>query len=514
MYDPLRAKMRVTFYSLLACLLGVGIAAGLGWTGTSHVMPVIDTEAQIPAQAVQPALDLSDAFVKVSETVTPAVVRIEARRQRPGASSARSRNRLFGPDDNPGQTPDRVAGGSGFIISDDGYILTNNHVVADANSLTVFLQDRRSFPATVVGRDPFTDVAVIKIDAPNLRKLSFGSSSELRVGEWIVAIGNPGFGGTSRPLDYTVTVGIVSAIGRPLQLLQRELAQDEETRNNQGFAIEDFIQTDAVINPGNSGGPMVNLRGQVVGINSAIASRTGFYQGYGFAIPIDLAHRVMEDLVEYGRVRRAWLGVAMRPIDQISAEAYGLPTVTGVELTLITVGGPAQAQGLRLYDVLVEVDEQPIGRVGQLQQTIAMRRPGDRIDVKVYRDGRPLTVEIRLGEAPLQREPVVAVTEPAREERMDDKLGLRIEDMTRQNAAEFGYDDIEGPVITDVQVNGPAARRGLTPGWRVLEINRQVVEDAGDVRRIMSRVGRGDIVTLHLAAPNATRQIVHVKVPD
>ena len=164
--------------------------------------------------------------------------------------------------------------------------------------------------------------------------------------------------------------------------------------------------------------------------------------------------------------------------------------------------------------MLVEVDEQPIGRVGQLQQTIAMRRPGDRIDVKVYRDGRPLTVEIRLGEAPLQREPVVAVTEPAREERMDDKLGLRIEDMTRQNAAEFGYDDIEGPVITDVQVNGPAARRGLTPGWRVLEINRQVVEDAGDVRRIMSRVGRGDIVTLHLAAPNATRQIVHVKVPD
>ena len=514
MYDPLRAKMRVTLYSLLACLLGVGIAAGLGWTGTSHVMPVIDTEAQIPAQAVQPALDLSDAFVNVSETVTPAVVRIEARRQRPGASSARSRNRLFGPDDNPGQTPDRVAGGSGFIISDDGYILTNNHVVADANSLTVFLQDRRSFPATVVGRDPFTDVAVIKIDAPNLRKLSFGSSSELRVGEWIVAIGNPGFGGTSRPLDYTVTVGIVSAIGRPLQLLQRELAQDEETRNNQGFAIEDFIQTDAVINPGNSGGPMVNLRGQVVGINSAIASRTGFYQGYGFAIPIDLAHRVMEDLIEYGRVRRAWLGVAMRPIDQISAEAYGLPTVTGVELTLITDGGPAQAQGLRVYDVLVEVDEQPIGRVGQLQQTIAMRRPGDRIDVKVYRDGRPLTVEIRLGEAPLQREPVVAVTEPAREERMDDKLGLRIEDMTRQNAAEFGYDDIEGPVITDVQVNGPAARRGLTPGWRVLEINRQVVEDAGDVRRIMSRVGRGDIVTLHLAAPNATRQIVHVKVPD
>ena len=512
MYDPLRSKMRITSYSLLACLLGLGIASGLGWTGTSHVMPVIDTEAQVPAQAVQPALDLSDAFVNVSETVTPAVVRIEARRQRT-VSTAQRRNRLFGPQDTPGPRPDQVAGGSGFIISDDGYILTNNHVVADASSLTVFLQDRRSFPATLVGRDPFTDVAVIKIDAPDLQKLSFGSSSELRVGEWVVAIGNPGFGGTSRPLDYTVTVGIVSAIGRPLQLLQRELAQDEETRVNQGFAIEDFIQTDAVINPGNSGGPMVNLRGQVVGINSAIASRTGFYQGYGFAIPIDLAHRVMEDLVEYGRVRRAWLGVAMRPIDAISAEAYGLPTVTGVELTLITDGGPAEAQGLQLYDVLVEVDRTPIARVGQLQQTIAMRRPGDRIDVKVYRDGKPITVEIRLGEAPLQRGPTVVASAPEPEERMN-KLGLRIEDMTRQNAAEFGYERVEGPVITDVQVNGPAARRGLTPGWRVLEINRQPVEDASDVRGIMSRVGRGDIVTLHLAAPNETRQILHVKVPD
>ena len=512
MYDPFRAKMRVTSYSLLACLLGLGIASGLGWTGTSHVMPEIDTEAQIPAQAVQPALDLSDAFVNVSETVTPAVVRIEARRQRT-VSTAQRRNRLFSPEDTPGPRPDQVAGGSGFIISDDGYILTNNHVVADASSLTVFLQDRRSFPATLVGRDPFTDVAVIKIDASNLQKLSFGSSSELRVGEWIVAVGNPGFGGTSRPLDYTVTVGIVSALGRPLLLLQRELAQDEETRINQGFAIEDFIQTDAVINPGNSGGPMVNLRGQVVGINSAIASRTGFYQGYGFAIPIDLAHRVMEDLVEYGRVRRAWLGVAMRPIDAISAEAYGLPTVTGVELTLITDGGPAEAQGLQLYDVLVEVDRQPIARVGQLQQTIAMRRPGDRIDVKVFRDGKPITVEIRLGEAPLQRGPTVVASAPEPEERMN-KLGLRIEDMTRQNAADFGYERVEGPVITDVQVNGPAARRGLIAGWRVLEINRQPVEDASDVRAIMSRVGRGDIVTLHLAAPSEIRQILHVKVPD
>ena len=303
--------------------MGLGIVSTLGWSGVSHAMPVIGSKPQIPIQAVQPALDLSDAFVNVAEAVTPAVVRIEARRP---SSSARSQTRrLRVPDQNPQEQPDRVSGGSGFIISDDGYILTNNHVVDGADQLTVFLQDRRSFPAAVVGRDPFTDVAVIKIDAPDLTKLNFGSSAELRVGEWIVAIGNPGFSGARTPLDHTVTVGIVSALGRPLELLQRGLREDVETRRNSGFAIEDFIQTDAVINPGNSGGPMVNLRGQVVGINSAIASQTGYYQGYGFAIPIDLAYRVTEDLIEYGRVRRAWLGVAMRPIDQISAESYGLP---------------------------------------------------------------------------------------------------------------------------------------------------------------------------------------------
>ena len=514
-YDPFRAKLNVAFYTAAAALMGLGIASTLGWSGVSHAMPVIASEPQIPFQAVQPALDLSDAFVNVAEVVTPAVVRIEARRQSPSASSRRSVPlRPLRPEQNPQNRPDRVSGGSGFIISEDGYILTNNHVVDGADLLTVFLQDRRSFQAQVVGRDPFTDVAVIKIDAPDLTKLNFGSSADLRVGEWIVAIGNPGFSGGSDPLDYTVTVGIVSALGRPLRLLQRGLRADQETAANSGFAIEDFIQTDAVINPGNSGGPMVNLRGQVVGINSAIASQTGYYQGYGFAIPIDLAYRVMEDLIEFGHVRRAWLGVGMRPIDAISAESYRLPTVSGVELTTITEGGPSEAQGLRVYDVIVEIDGQTIGRVGQMQQAIAMKRPGDRIAVEVYRNGRPVTVYIRLGEAPLQGQPeVVAVAAPVREEeRMDDKLGLRIEDMDRTSAREFGYDDVDGVVITDVQVNGPAARRGIAPGWKILEINREPVEEMSDVRRIMAGVDMGGIVTLHVAAPNDNRQIFHIRV--
>ena len=513
MYDPFRAKIKVALYTAAAALMGLGIASTLGWGGVSYSMPVIGSEPQIPIEAVQPALDLSDAFVSVAEVVTPAVVRIAARRQAPSPSPRALR--LRAPNPNPQDQPDRVSGGSGFIISDDGYILTNNHVVEDADQLTVFLQDRRSFEAEVVGRDPFTDVAVIKIEAENLTKLNFGSSAELRVGEWIVAIGNPGFSGASSPLDYTVTVGIVSALGRPLQLLQRGLQEDEATRSNSGFAIEDFIQTDAVINPGNSGGPMVNLRGQVVGINSAIASQTGYYQGYGFAIPIDLAFRVTEDLIEYGRVRRAWLGVGMRAIDQISAESYGLPTVSGVELTAITEGGPSEAQGLRLYDVIVEIDGQPIGRVGQMQQAIAMKRPQDRISVGVYRDGAPLTVNIRLGEAPLQARPVaMAAAAPVREEeRMDEKLGLRIEEMDRASAQEFGYDEVDGVLITDVEVNGPAARRGVVPGFKIIELDRERVEDRRDVERIMEGVSPGEIVTLHLVNSNDNRLIIHVRVP-
>ena len=518
MYDPLRKKLKIALITVFSCLSGLGIASGIGWTNTAPRNALVtSSEAQIPNQAVQPALDLSDAFVNVAETVTPAVVRIEARKQRTSRGNQNVNpfsNPFLRREGNPQPQPDQVAGGSGFIVSDDGYILTNNHVVTDATSLTVFLQDRRSFTATLVGQDPFTDVAVIKIEAENLTKLHFGNSDKLRVGEWIVAIGNPGFGGTSSPLDYTVTVGIVSAMGRPLQLLQRELAQDEETAINRGFAIEDFIQTDAVINPGNSGGPMVNLKGQVVGINSAIASRTGFYQGYGFAIPIDLARRVMEDLVDYGAVRRAWLGVAMRPIDALSAETYGLPSVSGVELTLITEDGPAEDYGLQIYDVITEVDDIPIGRVGQLQQNIAMKRPGDAISVRVYRNERPMDVKIVLGQAPLQARPEIAeASESVREERMDDKLGLAIEDMNPESAAAFGYEDVSGALITRVAVNGPAARRGVSPGWKIVEINRKPISDSEEAYGALKDLGNGDIVTLQLAAPSDTRQIIHIRIP-
>ncbi len=512
MYDPLRAKAKVVFYTAIAFLFGLGIASGLGWTGVGNSIPVIESEPQIPESAVRPALDLSDAFVAIAEMVTPAVVRIETRRVVRVANNQGSRDRrFFRPE--PRELP-RVSGGSGFIISDDGYILTNNHVVADADEITVFLYDRRSFTARLIGTDPFTDVAVIKLDgADNLNSISFGDSDALRVGEWIVAVGNPGFGGTGSQLDYTVTAGIVSAMGRPLRLIQRELGNDPETAGNSGFAIEDFIQTDAVINPGNSGGPMVSLRGQVVGINSAIASRTGFYQGYGFAIPINLAQRVMRDLIEFGQVRRAFLGVTLQSITAVSADAYGLPRVSGVEISGVTDNGPAEEYGVRRYDVIVAVDGEAVGRVGKLQATIAERRPGDRVTLTVYRDKRKIEVDVRLGEAPLTSEPVRVAAAPATPERMDEKIGVRIEDLDRELAATYGYRRTGGAVITDIQPNGPASRQQVPLGWRVVEMNRQVVESARDVRRVLDDVDGGDVVSLLLANPQNQQRIFHVRVP-
>ena len=309
MYDPLRSKAKVVLYVTVAFLFGLGIASGLGWTSVSHAMPAITTAPQVSPEAVQPALDLSEAFTNLAEAVTPAVVRIESRRPRtasPGLQQDPETLRRFfpdlpfDPDGGQGQRqPARpsVAGGTGFIVSDDGYILTNNHVVAGADEVTVYFEDRHQYTAEIVGTDPFTDVAVIKIDAPGrLPVMAFGDSDDVKVGEWILAIGNPGFGGATQ-LNFTVTAGIISARGRGLNLLRNDLLNDPRYGGDQAsWSIEDFIQTDAVINPGNSGGPMVNLHGQVVGINSAIASETGVYQGYGFAIPINLARRVMEDL--------------------------------------------------------------------------------------------------------------------------------------------------------------------------------------------------------------------------
>jgi serine protease Do len=291
-------------------------------------------------------------------------------------------NSRFAP---PGARALAQGSGSGFIVSTDGYILTNNHVVADAQKVTVGLTDRRVFEARVIGRDPTTDVAVIKIEGANFPTLALGDDDNVRVGEWVLAVGNP------LGLDFTVTSGIVSAKGRSMPgLLPTE------------YAISDFIQTDAAINPGNSGGPLVNIRGQVIGINSAIASPTGYNAGYGFAIPVTLAQSVMRDLIAYGEVRRGLLGLTLRDVDAPTAARLGLKTIAGaLVMNYSGSDSPARAAGVQPEDVIVRVDGRPVDRLGTLQRVVRTRKPGDVVALGVVRGGEELTLRVRLASAPV-----------------------------------------------------------------------------------------------------------------
>ena len=320
--------------------------------------------------------DLSDAFASVAQHVKPAVVLVQSRRvERVSTQRGPIRLRL------------RVEQGSGFLASSDGYILTNNHLVAGTDRVTVLLYDKREFTAQVVGTDPNTDVAVIKIAARNLPTVPFGNSDSTRVGEWALAIGNP----LGEAFTFTVTAGIISAKGRVLAGLGR-------TPN----AIQDFIQTDAATNPGNSGGPLVNTRGQVIGINSAIASGTGFYIGYGFAIPINLVRAVMGELVRTGRVERAVMGLSVRDATEKDAGFVGLKQITGVVVNGYTSDdSPAKHAGIRPGDVIVSLRGEPVESTPQLQERMGFKKSGEAVEVTLVRPGgEKKTVLVRLRRVP------------------------------------------------------------------------------------------------------------------
>lgn len=528
MYDPLRAKAKVALSVAVSFLAGLGLASQFGFTesgvgapagdgGTATRTLTVQTGPRVSPEAVQPALDLSEAFVNIADAVTPAVVMIEATRQRARRTSRM--DQFYGPrgDNQRDMVP---VGGSGFIISEDGYVMTNNHVVENAARITVSLHDGRKFRAEVVGTDPTTDIAVIRIDGEGLPTASLGSSAEVKVGEWVLAIGNPGFarsGAPSPDLDYTVTAGIVSALGRSLRLINQSLQQDPEFTGNTGFAIEDFIQTDAVINSGNSGGPLVNLRGQVIGINAAIVSRTGVYQGYGFAIPIDLAHRVMEDLIAHGRVRRAYLGISIDAVGEADAESLGLPDVSGALVQTLTRDAPAERAGVRKYDVITAVDGEKVTSGNDLQHKIALKAPGDEVTISVYRDGQPRDITARLGEAAF-REDVATAPPPTRE--IANQIGIvevvEVRDIDSELARDLRLESAEGVMVVDAQPGSPAAKRGLGRFCVIREVDRRAIKDRDDWEDAFDDVDEGDVVTVIAACPGGremTERMYNIRVP-
>ncbi|MGH7510570.1 MAG: trypsin-like peptidase domain-containing protein [Gemmatimonadales bacterium] len=496
---------------------GVGFAFVLGlltagllhlpYQSTAQQQAVTVPARNLPAGAGS-LLELSEAFASIAEHVKPSVVYIKSGRTE---TTNRSGGRRMPPMQLPPeferffrgfppmqQEPRFQEGsGSGFIVSKDGYILTNNHVVDGSDQVTVRLLDRREFKAKIVGTDPNTDLAVLKIDAKNLVPAPLGKSSTARVGEWVLAVGNP----LGDNLTFTVTSGIISAKGRTLGLP----GQSERS-------IQDFIQTDAAINPGNSGGPLVSVRGEVIGVNSAIASQTGFYSGYGFAIPIDLARNVMDQLIADGRVHRAAIGVSVQNANAKDAEYVGLPDIRGVLVQDFSENSPARKAGIQAGDIIIAVDGKPVEYVGQLQQQVAFRKPGEKVKVEVARKGgERKTFEVRLQEVAAARDATSGEAGRASDGSDSDGeataeinlLGLTVQPVDRSEVERFGLEpEQRGLLVTEVTPGGPAHGEVAEPGSGgpdiVLSLEGKPVKSVADLKRALEGYKAGDIVTLRI----------------
>ncbi len=460
-----------------------------------------------PQGTMQEARSFSRAFADVAERVIPAVVRIQTELSVNGRRMREMLEQL--PEGHPAPEFPTPVGGSGVLVSSDGLILTNNHVIDGAQRITVTLWDKRRFEATVVGTDPTTDLALILVDQGGLPAAALGDSDALRVGEWVLAVGNPGFRDLST-LDFTVTGGIVSAKGRPLAVIREELAQGNNPMAAV-YAIEDFIQTDAAINPGNSGGPLVDLDGTVVGLNTAIASVTGANQGYGFAVPINVAKRVMQDLLEYGRVRRPLLGISILNVTPEDAQVYGLDRIAGVLVEDFAHDSPAERAGLQRHDVIVAVDGTPVERIGQFQRFVAGYNPGDVVTVDVVRYGEQERFRVQLTEADLGETQVVRTE--ARRAPAPAGLGLELVNLTSSLARERGFDRAGGALITGVIPGGPAGRRSVPRGVVIREINRVPVSSAREAQAILEGLTSGSVASLFLAWPDGGTLIRNLRVP-
>jgi serine protease Do len=372
--------------------------------------------------------------------------------------------RFFGPHFQPRQRMPKKfrqrGQGSGFIISKDGYILINNHVVGEADLIKVKLADGREFKAKVIGTDPQSDVAVIKIDATDLPVLRLGDSDKIEVGEWVIAIGNP-FG-----LSHTVTVGVVSAKGR-----SRIGIND----------YEDFIQTDAAINPGNSGGPLVNIHGEAIGMNTAIFSRSGGYMGIGFAIPINMAKAIKDQLLEKGKVTRGWLGVVIQDIDEELAKSFGLKKTEGVLIAEVSEGSPAEKAGLKQGDIILRLNGKKVDDVGELRNKIALTAPGTKVKMGVLRENRHKTLQVTIGKQPVGR--AIGMVQ----HKILGKLGLVVQDLTGDLAEQFGYREAQGVLVAEVEPGSPAARVGIRPGHLIEEVNHKQVHNMDEFIKALAQ---------------------------
>ncbi|MDH4232299.1 MAG: DegQ family serine endoprotease [Nitrospirota bacterium] len=462
---------------LIGFLLG-GVSFYLLGKITGQQKGYIPVSPHVPRQIAES----SRAFAEIASSISPSVVNI---------STTKVMKRELGPllDDPFSEffSPFRdfkmpkkwkeQSLGSGVIVSPDGYIITNNHVIEQADEIRVTLVDKRTFKAKVIGADNKTDVAIVKIDAENLYAVQWGDSDKLQVGEFVLAIGNP-YG-----LSHTVTMGIISAVGRA----------------NVGIAdYEDFIQTDAAINPGNSGGPLVNTKGELIGINTAIFSRSGGYQGIGFAVPSNMARLVMDQLIQKGKVTRGWLGVTIQEITPELSQKFGLKSAKGALVGDVAKGSPAERGGLKRGDIILEFNGRKVGDVGNLRNMVAQSRVGAQIPMVIIRSGKEYAINITTTELPKDVSDAVPGSAPE-ESSFEGFVGLNVIELTKEISRQLGLPkDENGVVVVRVDPGSSVEDAGLRKGDVIQEIDRKKISGLDDFNRIVADIRSGDTVLMFI----------------
>lgn len=444
------------------------------------------------------ATAFSQAFTEVAEKVTPSIVQITVVAE----TETDPHQDFFFPFKDFEIPKEQLGSGSGVIISEDGYILTNNHVVENAKSVNVLLSDKRKYDAKIIGRDKLTDLAVIKISATNLPAAYLGNSDNLKVGQWVMAIGNP------LSLQSTVTAGIISALNRgQLHLI------------NDSYGVENFIQTDAAINPGNSGGALVDLSGAVIGINTAIASRTGTYVGYGFAIPVNLVKSVAKDLIEHGKVSRGYIGVQIREVDAALAKSIGMDRPRGVIVEKIVEGGAASKADVKRGDVILKVDNVEVSQPNELQSYVAGKSAGSDVTLQIFRDGKEFDRKVTLKPKDETGTEVAESTGNKDDEETTEskssinfeKLGLTVKNLTDKEKEKLNVSS--GVLIAKTALYGKAQQQGLSDGLVIIRADKKKVETVGQLEKIIQSK-KGSAVLLEVTDSKGNARFVGMDIPE
>lgn len=475
---------RISLTLITALLTGVVTLVGYRLFFESPEVTIIQEESPSSFVRLAPNTQANDAvdFVDAAEFALPTVVHVKTATPAPRRPVNPIEEFFYGPRSPQPQI--QRGSGSGVIVSIDGYIVTNNHVIANATEIEVVLHDGKELPAKVVGTDPSTDLALMKIDHDKLTPAIFANSDAVKVGEWVLALGNP------FNLTNTVTHGIISAKGRSINIINRHL-QGNNT------AIEAFIQTDAAVNPGNSGGALVNTRGELVGINTAISSRSGSFEGYSFAIPSNIVKKVMEDIVEFGIVQRAFIGVQISEISQTKARELKLDDRNGVLINGLSKGGAAEKAGIKEEDVIISVDGNVVHSPAQLQERIGRKRPGDSVKVEVVRKGDVKSFEIILRNEE-------GTTKVVEKDFLASELGLGadFEEIDKNKRAQF---KVNGGLRISELRSGKLMREGIPEGFIITHIDRQAVTSIDDLKKTVDKLVRGQGVMIEGRFPDGRK---------